>query len=274
MSLKVGLQLYSVRDEMEKDMDKTLKAVKEIGYDYVEFAGYFDKTAEEVRALLDKHELQCISVHQVYDIFLTEPKESAEFLKTIGASYCAIPWMSPDKHKGSDAFEKTVEEIQKVSALLKEYGIQMLYHNHDFEFEKVDGKYKLDWLYETVGLSVINPEIDTCWVRYAGEDPCAYLKKYGDYIDVVHLKDFTAKNIAAGPVYELIGDNQAPKKSLEDNDFRFRPLGQGLQDMPAILATSEEVGAQYVIVEQDKTYETPSLEAARQSREYLKKLEY
>lgn len=273
MSLKVGLQLYSVRDEMEKDMDKTLAAVKEMGYDYVEFAGYFDKTAEEVRALLDKNGLRCVSVHQGYEGFLTEPMESAEYLKTIGASYCAIPWMSPDKHKGSDAFEKTVEEIQQVSELLKEYGIQMLYHNHDFEFEKVDGKYKLDWLYEAVGLSAICPEIDTCWVRYAGEDPCAYLKKYGDYIDVVHLKDFTSKNIAAGPVYDLIGDNRA-KKSLDENDFRFRPLGQGVQDMPAILATSEEVGAQYVIVEQDHAYETPSLEAARQSREYLKSLGY
>ena len=95
----------------------------------------------------------------------------------------------------------------------------------------------------------------------------------GDYIDVVHLKDFTSKNIAAGPVYDLIGDNRA-KKSLDENDFRFRPLGQGVQDIPAILATSEEVGAQYVIVEQDHAYETPSLEAARQSREYLKSLGY
>lgn len=273
MSLKVGLQLYSVRDEMQKDMDKTLAAVKEMGYDYVEFAGYFDKTAEEVRALLDKHGLQCVSVHQGYEVFLTEPTKSAEYLQRIGASYCAVPWMSPDKHKGSAEFDKTVEEMKNVSALLRDYGIRMLYHNHDFEFVKVDGKYKLDWLYEAVGLSNLQPEIDTCWVRYAGEDPCAYLKKYGAYIDVVHLKDFTAKNIAAGPVYELIGNADAPK-SREDNDFHFMPLGQGVQDMPAILTACEEVGAQYVIVEQDDSYDMPSLEAARQSRSYLKGLGY
>ncbi len=274
MSLKIGLQLFSVREDMARDMEKTLAAVKAMGYDYGEFAGFFDRSAEEGRSLLDKYELRCVSVHQAYTDFLEEPEKNASYLKTIGASYCAIPWMGLDHHKGADIFEQTVLDIRQVSALLKQYDIQMLYHNHEFEFEKFEDKYKLDWFYEAVGLEAIQPELDTCWVRYAGEDPCAYLKRYAGHVEVVHLKDFTAKNLAAGPMYELIGSDAKPK-SREENEFKFKALGKGMQDIPSILAGAEAVGAQYAIVEQDVVMEnSTALEDARTSREYLKSLGY
>lgn len=272
---KVGLQLYSVRDKMEVDMEKTLKAVKEMGYDYVEFAGYFGKSAEEVKALLDKYGLECPSVHQGYGVFLENPEENVEYLKTIGAKYCAVPWMGMENQKGNPDFELAVANIKKVAKLLKDNGIQMLYHNHDFEFEKFEDKYLLDWLYETVGLDLLKPEIDTCWVKYAGEDPCAYLEKYAGHIDVVHLKDFVCKEFACGPVYALIdnsGKEKAPKKTPEENEFRFKHVGGGLQNFNEILASAEKAGAEYVIVEQDQWYEDDNLELARKSREYLKSL--
>lgn len=272
---KVGLQLYSVRDKMEADMEQTLKAVKEMGYDYVEFAGYFGKSAEEVKALLDKYELECPSVHQGYEVFIEKPEDNVKYLKTIGAKYCAVPWMGMEKQKGNPDFEKAVEEIKNVAKLLKDNGIQMLYHNHDFEFEKFEDKYLFDWLYETVGLDLLKPEIDTCWVKYAGEDPCAYLEKYNDYIDVVHLKDFVCKEFANGPVYALIdnsGKENAPKKTQEENEFKFKHIGGGLQNFKEILASAEKAGAEYVIVEQDQWYDEDSLELAKKSREYLKSL--
>ncbi len=272
---KVGLQLYSVRDKMEADMEKTLKAVKEMGYDYVEFAGYFGKTAEEVKFLLDKYELECVSVHQTYDVFLEKPEENLNYLKTVGTKYCAIPWMSPKNQKGTPAFDKSVEEIKTISKLLKDNGIQMLYHNHDFEFEMYEDKYLLDWLYETVGLEFLKPEIDTCWVKYAGEDPCTYLEKYSGHSDVVHLKDFVCKEFANGPVYALIdnaGKENAPKKSKEDNDFKFKYVGGGLQNFEEILVSAEKAGAEYIIVEQDEWYDDDSLELAKKSREYLMSL--
>lgn len=272
-NFKVGLQLYSVRDKMEADMEATLKQVKEIGYDYVEFAGYFDKSAEEVKALLDKYDLKCASVHQTYDVFLEAPEENVEYLKTIGAKFCAVPWMAMENQKGQPGFEKAVSDIAKVAKLLRDNGITMLYHNHDFEFEKYEGKYLFDWLYETVGLDLLKPEIDTCWVKYAGEDPCAYLEKYKGHIDVVHLKDFVCKEFAGGPVYALIdnsGKENAPKKSREENEFKFRYVGGGLQNFGEILASAEKAGAEYVIVEQDQWYEDDNLELAKKSREYLK----
>ena len=274
-NLKVGLQLYSVRDKMEQDMEATLRAVKEMGYDCVEFAGYFGKSAEEVKALLDKYSLECISIHQTYDVFLNSPEKSVNFLKTIGAKFCAIPWMGLENHKGNQGFEKAVEDIRNVGKLLKENGITLLYHNHDFEFEKYEDKYLFDWLYDTVGLNFIKPEIDTCWVKYAGEEPCRYLEKYADDIDIVHLKDFVCKEFAGGPVYALIdnsGKENEPQKSREENGFKFRSVGSGLQNFKEILATVKKTNAEYVIVEQDQWYDDDSLELARKSREYLKSL--
>ncbi len=273
-NLKVGLQLYSIRDKMEENMEEALQAVKAMGYDYVEFAGYFGKSAQEVRALLDQYGLTCISVHQGYGVFLEDPAENIAYLKTIGAKYCAIPWMDKEKHKGYPGFEQAVREILQVAALLQENGIQMLYHNHDFEFEKFQDKYLLDWLYETIPAALLQPEIDTCWVKYAGCDPCAYLEQYAGRIDVVHLKDFTAKRLSQGPVYALIDDSGKETKtdSKEENGFRFQPVGSGLQDWEAVLAASARAGAEYVIVEQDQWYDQDSLACAKKSRDYLKGL--
>lgn len=269
---KVGLQLYSIRDEMEKDMDASLKKVKEMGYDYVEFAGYFGHSAQEVRDMLDKYELSCISVHQSPDIFISEGQAAVDFLKTIGATYCAIPWYEIDKLKNH--WDETISMFTKVGKLLKENGIQMLYHNHDFEFTKVDGEYILDRLYKTIPADLLQPQIDTCWVHYAGCNPAEYLRKYSGRIQLVHLKDFACKKLGGGPVYALIGEDggEAVGASKEDNGFEFRPVGYGIQDFPAILQASKEAGAEYVIVEQDNPQERTSMEAAKLSRDYLKTL--
>lgn len=271
---KVGLQLYSVRDQMEKDMEGTLKAVKEMGYDYVEFAGYFGKSAEEIRALLDKYGLTCISVHQGLDFYEEGGQSAAEYIKTLGAKFSAIPWYAAEKLAGSEAWEDTKALFIRCGELLKKNGIQMLYHNHDFEFVKVDGKYKHDYLMEEIARDLLKPEFDTCWVRYAGEDPCKYLNLYAGDVEVLHLKDFTCKKLANGPAYALIDAAGNPIKatSKEENEFRFRPVGQGMQDFPGILAAAEKAGTEYIIVEQDQTYELPSLEAVRQSREYLRSI--
>ncbi|MBQ7779844.1 MAG: sugar phosphate isomerase/epimerase [Clostridia bacterium] len=269
---KVGLQLYSVRDAMEKDMDATLKAVKEMGYDYVEFAGYFGKTAEEVKALLDKYDLKAISVHQAIDLFEKEGKAAVDYLNTIGVKYSAIPWY--DKNELYNNWDNTVKKFAEVSKLLKAGGIQLMYHNHDFEFVKIDGEYVLDKLYRTLDSETLMPEIDTCWVHYAGVNPAEYVKKYSGRIKVLHLKDFVCKKLGGGPVYALIDEdgNEIKNASKEDNGFKFTPVGSGIQDWNEILTAADEAGVEYVIVEQDDSYEQCSLEAAKMSRDYLKTL--
>ncbi|MBE7044025.1 MAG: sugar phosphate isomerase/epimerase [Ruminococcaceae bacterium] len=273
---KIGIQLYTLREEMEKDVEATLKAVAEMGYDCVEFAGYFGKTAEEMKALLDRYGLEAISVHQGYDPFIgADAQAQVDYLKTLGVKFCAIPWMGVEKHAGNDVYPQTVEEITKVGKLLKDNGIQLLYHNHDFEFETFEGKYLLDWLYESVPAEYLQTELDCCWVKYAGEEPVKYIKKYADRADVLHLKDFVCKSLKGGPVYDLIdedGKELGTETTTEDNGFEFRPVGQGLQDFPSIIKAAEEAGISYLIVEQDSWPTCPALEAAKQSREYLKTL--
>lgn len=265
---KVGIQLYGVRDKMREDMEATLKAVKEMGYDYVEFAGYFEKTSDEVRALLDKYGLESPSVHQAIKIFDETPVEAVEYLKAIGAKYCVIPSYPADELY--DNWDATIERFKRVGTFLKENGITLMYHNHDFEFKTVDGEYILDRMYNTIPNDILQPEFDTCWIHYAGVEPGEYLKKYKGKIDIVHLKDFSCSKLGNGPVYDLIAEPGSVKKR-EDTDFRFEPIGCGIQDIKSILEASEYAGADYIVVEQDDTYERDTLEAARISREYLKK---
>lgn len=263
---KVGIQLYSVRDHMNQDFYGTLKAIKNAGYDYVEFAGYFGKSAEEIRAMLDELGLECISVHEGAETYLNGGKAAVDFLNTIGAKYSAIPWYPIEKLKGD--FDATVEKFKKTSDLLAEGSIRLLYHNHDFEFQKLGGEYILDKIYSAMD-GKLEGEVDTCWVHYAGIDPSEYLLRYKGQMKVLHLKDFECENLASGPVYELINSDES-NADKNAAGFKFKPLGDGRQDFAKILAAAEEVGIEYVIVEQDDSYEQDSIEAAAQSRKYLK----
>ena len=271
---KVGLQLYSVRDALAEDFEGTLQAVKDMGYDYVEFAGFFDKSAEEVKEILDRIGLTPISVHQGDQLFVEKGQEAIDYLKTIGFKYCAIPWFPAQNLKGGETWEDTKKRFKAYSDALKAAGIKLLYHNHDFEFKKVDGKYKIDYIYDELGLDVIAPEFDTCWVHYSGENPCKYIEKYSGNVEVLHLKDFVCEKLGGGPVYDLIdknGEAQKPKDK-ESVGFKFTPVGYGLQNFPAILEAAEKAGTEYIIVEQDRSEDRPPLEAVKMSREYLKSI--
>ena len=272
--MRVGLQLYTLRNEMEKDFEGTLKAVKEMGYDYVEFAGFYDKSAVEVKQILDRVGLTAISVHQGTQLFEETGENVIEFLETIGVKYCAIPWFQLENF--TENWEKSIESFRNYSKALKKKGIQLLYHNHDFEFTKIDGEYIIDKLYAELSADEICPEFDTCWVHYAGENPCKYLEKYSGRVNVLHLKDYVCENKGIGSVYALIDkDGKEEKKaSKEENGFSFRPLGMGVQNFEEILDTAERAGTEYIIVEQDQSPDMPPIEAVKISRDYLKKLGY
>lgn len=271
---KVALQLYSVREEMAKDMDKTLGAVKAMGYDYVEFAGYYGRSAEEVKALLDKHGLTCMSVHQGPNLFLEEGQKAVDYIKTLGVKYSVIPWYERSRLAGTDKWEETIESFTKIGKLLKDNGIKMLYHNHDFEFETEDGKYLLDILFDTMPKELISPQFDTGWVTYSGENPAKYIEKYAGRVDIIHLKDFTAKKLKSGPVYALIDDSGVAKGggTLEENGFSYKALGDGMLDVKAILEAAEKCGTEYIVVEFDRSPDMPELDSAKRSREFLKTL--
>ena len=270
----VGIQLYGVKEAMKADFEGTLRALSEMGYEYVEFAGYFDKTGEEIKNLLDKYGLKCISVHQALAFFDEDPEEKIKFLKTFGVKYVVQPWYEASKLAGTPDWDETVRKFRATADLLKNHGMMFGYHNHDFEFQKYEGKYLHDYIFDAIPKDEIVPELDTCWVHYAGIRPEEKIREFAGRVQIVHLKDFVCKNLAAGPVYDLIdtkGGSTKKPASHEENGFEFRPLGMGIQDFDAILKACDESGTEVVIVEQDRVYDgMTELEAAKISRDYLK----
>lgn len=255
MTMKIGLQLYSVRDEMEKDMDKTLKAVSDMGYDCVEFAGFFGRSAGEVAGMLKKYGLEAASAHIGLEELAENRDGILDFCRVLGMRYAAVPYMAPELHKGSEGYDERVEQYKKAAENAEKYGIRLLYHNHDFEFRKYEGKYLNDWLIESVGADRIFPEPDVCWIKYGGASPAEYILKYSGRVPVVHLKDFEG--------------NVDPGKTKEENGFKMRPVGGGIQDWDVIFDAAKRAGTEYFIVEQDDHYGADALEDAALSRKFL-----
>lgn len=271
---KIGIQMYSVRDEIENGMERALKRIAEMGYDCVEFAGYYGETAESLKEMLDKYGLEARSVHDSYEDLLANPEEKLRFLKTIGVKFFAIPKLAKDKHKGSEVFEKTAADIKKAANILKENGIQLLYHNHEFEFDEYEGKCLMDWLFGEIPPELMNPEIDTCWVNFAGIDPCEYIEKYSGKTEVIHLKDFVCRNVEGLPLYKKVAEMKKDGKTVtrDGSGFEYRPVGSGVQDFESIIKSAEKAGTKYLIVEQDFHPERTPFEDAEKSVNFLKKL--
>ena len=252
MSLKTALQLYSVRDEMEEDFFKTLTLVKEMGYDGVEFAGLFDKEPAVIRDFLKELDLIPISAHvPLQDLTDDIDKVIADYSE-IGCKFIAVPYLTEELRPGTDGFSKVIEDIRAVGEKTKAAGIQLLYHNHDFEFVKIGEEYGLDVLYASTAPEQLATELDTCWVNVGGADPADYITKYSGRAAVVHLKDFYMKSRdKGGKLYELIGI-QGDGETAEEENFTFMPVGCGMQDMPKIIEACKNAGTDWVVVEQDR----------------------
>ena len=271
-TLPIGLQLYSVRDAMEKDFKGTLQQVKAMGYDGVEFAGLFENDPAQVNAWCKEIGLEPISAHvPLADMLADVDKVIADY-KAVGCEYIVVPYVTEERRPGGEKFYQMVDEIRAIGEKCKAAGLTLLYHNHDFEFKKLEsGEYGLDYLYANVASDLLQTELDQCWVKYSGIEPTEYLKKYDGRSPVVHLKDFHIEGKQEGDPYALIGLNENETKKT--SAFEFRPLGNGVQDIPAIIATAKEVGSKWLVVEQDQPSmgKTP-MECAATSMEYLKSI--
>ncbi len=267
MKFPVAVQLYSVRDAVEADMYGTLKAMKELGYDGVEFAGLYGHAPEEVKAMCEEIGLVPVSAHIPYADMVKDPEGVLADYAKIGCSYVAVPYLVEKDRPGTPGFAEVIENVKTIGAAAKKLGMQLLYHNHDFEFLKIDGKYALDILYDSVSPEQLQTELDTCWVNVGGENPADYILKYTGRSPVVHLKDFEGEKSAN--MYALIGiESEGESKP---STFEYRPVGYGKQNFPAILAAAEKAGSSWVVVEQDEpSMGLTPMECVAKSRAYLK----
>ena len=271
MSLPIALQVYSVREDASADLRGTLEKIKDMGYDGVEFAGLYGYAPQEVKDMCDSIGLIPVSAHVKMAEILERPEVFSDY-KCIGCEYLALPSLpyTVDELCSGD-IATAVTYAKQAGKLAKEQGIQLLYHNHDLEFTATDGEYILDILYRETTPDELQTEIDVCWVKIGGEDPCDYIRKYKGRAPIVHLKDFVGGK--SGETYELIGTNT--KKPKRPADFELRPIGYGVQSIKDIVAAAEDAGAKWLVVEQDRPAMglTP-LECAQKSREYLKSIGY
>jgi len=264
---KIALQLYSVRGDLEKDFYGTIRAVKEIGYAGVEFAGLYGEDPAKVKAFCEELGLVPLSAHVPFQALMADMDGTIAQYKALGVQYVAIPYLTEDLRPGQPGFQTVIDGMKVIGAKLNAAGIVQQYHNHDFEFVKLDGEYALDILYKELGPELLQTQLDTCWVNVGGEDPAEYIRKYAGRVPTVHLKDFLGQK--SENMYGLIGLEGSEGKA-DDTKFQLRHLGSGKQDFPAIVKAADEGGAQWYIVEQDEPNKgmTP-MECAKASYEYL-----
>ncbi len=258
---KIGVQLYTVRDLMKSDFDGTIAKVAQVGYKEVEFAGYFGRTGEQVRAACEKNGVSPVSTHVQYDELDDKFPAVIETSKTIGLKYIVCPWIPEELRKSPDIWKQAAAKFNHCGEQSKKAGMQFAYHNHWFEFLPVNGKLPYDELLKECDASLVKMELDLCWITAAGGDPLKYFARYPGRFPLVHVKDLkTLPKITAGGAQNY-GDT-----------VDLTEVGSGLIDWKKIFAHSEQAGIKHYIVEHDHPKEP--LESIAKSYEYLNNLRW
>jgi sugar phosphate isomerase/epimerase len=270
---RVGLQLYTVRALMKEDFDGTVAGVAKLGYKEVEFAGYYGKTPKEVRALLDANGLTSPSAHHPMEApsaaagktptLETNVQEIIDGAHVIGQKFLVCPYLDA-KSRTADGYKRLAESCNRVGEATQKAGIQFAYHNHSFEFQKVDGLDTLpfDYLLAQTDPKNVKIEMDLCWIAVGGQDPIAYFNKYPGRFPLVHVKDWSKEGSDPG------GNEGAVGHSVTGH---LANVGSGSIDWKNIFAHSGKAGIQHYFVEND---EAKSLADPQSSYEYLAQLTF
>lgn len=208
-TIPVGLQLYSVRGDCAKDFPATIAAVAKIGYQGVEFAGYYDYSAKEVRKMLDDNGLKCAGTHTALDTVLGDTlQKTIEYNQILGNKYLIVPWLNEDQRNTKAQWMQHIAMFNELAEKLKPLGMMIGYHNHDFDFKPVEGEIPWDMLGEKTTDNVIL-QLDTSNSAAAGVDPLAYLKKYPGRATTIHLKEHSKTKPDA-----MFGEGDIPFKAI------------------------------------------------------------
>jgi sugar phosphate isomerase/epimerase len=263
---KLGVQLYTVRDQMKSDFDGTLAKAAAIGYKEVEFAGDFDHSPKEVRAAIARHGLISPACHVSWEVLGDKWPAQIESAKIIGQSYVVCPWIPEEIRKQEDGWQRAAETFNRAGEASKKAGIQFAYHNHWFEFlpneNSLKGKRPYDFLLETCDSNLVKMELDLCWIVLGGGDPLQYFDRYPGRFPLVHVKD----------VKKLPKVSVAGGQNFGDSMKDMTEVGSGIIDWKKIFAQSERAGIKHYIVEYDKP--AAPFESIKTSYEYLRQLRW
>ena len=258
-SFGLCLQLYTIRDAMDKDVAGSLKRVSDIGYKYLELANYangkfYGIAPDEFKKMITDLGMEILSSHtQVEDkgITLDNAKKMTEDHAILGVKYCVQPWVVEEARTTIASYQKMAADWNKVGNIMKQSGIQFGYHNHNFEFNTVEGKIPYyDVLLAELDKDLVTMELDLFWTTKAGQNPVEIFKKYPGRFQLFHMKDMFTK--------------QAPFFTTTDVSD-FAPVGAGLINFKEILAVKKIAGMKYMIVEQDRSREDKPFEDIKTS---------
>ena len=237
---QIALQLYTVRTVAAPDLIGTLRAIAEMGYPAVEFAGLHGQTAAAVRAEMNSTGLLAPSAHVPYVRLLTETEAACAELSTLGCGFAVVPWIGEEHRSTVDAARRFVETLNPIGQTVRDCGLQLAYHNHDFEFAPLpggDGATLWDLIMAGTDANLVKLQLDCYWSTYGGADTLALLKSAPERYPLLHFKD-------------MLGSGK---------DRHDAPIGTGHMEFGAILTATAATTAWY-IVEQD-TPEDPLADA-------------
>ena len=256
--LPVGLQLYTLRDQLQKNMTGTIKDVAAIGIKEVELYDLYGKTAKQFRKLLDDNGLTAPSGHYMAKQITDNWEKHIEDAKALGMKYMVNAILEPDERRNFDDYKRLVELFNKAGEQTKKAGIQYCYHNHNFEFKKYGNTTAYDYLLKALDPKLVNFEMDCFWVTHAGRDPVKYFHEHPGRFPLLHIKD-----LSQGFPPTTIKDDTKPGI--------FSPVGHGTIDWKRIFEAAPTGGMKHYYIEQDFCTRPP-LEAVKMSYEYLHNL--
>jgi sugar phosphate isomerase/epimerase len=222
---RVGVQLYTLRELMQSDAQRTLEQVAALGCQEVEFAGYFNHPPKRLRRWLDDAGLTAPAAHLPLDNRQLDLQATLDTAGILGHSYVVLASL-PLLERGIEDFQRTAQRLNQIGRLAAARGIRAAYHNHDFEFKQTSGRHPYTVLLEETDPALVVLEMDVYWLTKAGEDPIAYFEKYPDRFHLCHLKDM-------------------------DQRRRITEVGSGLIDFPRILRARESAGFRHFFIEHD-----------------------
>lgn len=250
---RIGVQLYTVRGEMEKDFEGSLQKIAAIGYKEVEFAGYYNKSPKDIRAILDRYGLIAPSTHAPLEDIQTKLDQTIETARAIGHQFQICPYLLDKDRRTLDDYKRHAETFNRAGEACRKAGIQFGYHNHDFEFlafAAKDGRLPYDLLLEETDKDLVKMELDLYWIAKAGKDPIAYLDKHKDRFVLFHVKDM----------------DKTPQRDVTE-------VGRGAIDFKTIFAKAPKGAIKHYFVEQDRCPGSP-FDSIKISFDYLKQLQF
>ncbi|BCL83724.1 sugar phosphate isomerase [Ktedonobacteria bacterium brp13] len=241
-TVRVALELYTVRDETSRDFTGTLRRVAEMGYEGVEFAGYAGLSAQTMTTLLAETGLKAVSTHVGLAALTDEHLEaSIAYCRAIGCTTMVLPMLEP-AWRTLEGLQALAPRLNTIGQRCLDAGITFGYHNHDFEFASLAGRTWLEHFLEITDPALVKIELDMYWAAYAGSDPLPLLQKLGQRVALIHFKDMAV-------------------------DHSMTEVGHGILDMQGITRFAHQHGI-WAVVEHDHPT-LPSLQSARMSLEYF-----